>query len=183
MVDPPINSRLDTWIQFNLLCWSLLQKISAGDASADVLNAVSFGNPTKSSTPANAPPDACTRDPIASPSQTKDTSSGFCSYNFEPLQFTDSLTQRIRYELILLLDPPHLTANWKHLSEDLGLETKHIRWLEYRKPPASPTDTLLTVMENRKYPLSKLAKTLRRLGRDDAAKIIEDQLMLKETSV
>ena len=166
------------------MCWSLLQKISAGDALADVLNEVSFGNPTKSSFPVNyVPPDACTRGPIASPSQTKDTSSGFCSYDFEPLQFTDSLTQRIRNELILLLDPPHLTANWKHLAEDLGLKTKHIRWLENLKPPTSPTDILLTVMENRKYYLSKLAKTLHRLGRDDAAKIIEDQLMLKETSV
>ena len=68
------------------------------------------------------------------------------------------------------------------MAEDLGFETKHIRWLEaiHRH---SPTDTLLTVMETRNYPLSKLAETLRRLGRNDAAEIIEDQLMLKETSV
>ena len=135
------------------------------------------------SSPENIPLDAYTRGPIASTSQTKDTSSGYCSYDFEPLQFTDSLTQRIRNELIFLLDPPHLTANWKHLAEHLGFGTKHIRWLEYRKTPASPTETLLTVMESRKYPLSKLAQTLRMLGREDAAKIIEDQLLLKETSV
>ena len=181
MVDPYINPRLDTWIQFNLLWWSLLQKISAGDAFADVLNAVSFGNPTKSSSPVIVTPDACTRGPIASPSHTKDTSSGCFSYDFEPLQVTDSLTQRIRTELILRLDPPHLTANWKHLAEDLGLETKHICWLEARKYH-SPTDALLTFMETRNYPLNKLAETLRRLGRDDAAKFIEDQLLLEETS-
>ena len=166
------------------MCWSFLQKICAGDALDDVLsvlNAVSFGNPTKSSSPVNVPPDACKRGPIASPSQTKDTSSGCCSYDFEPLQLTDSLTQRKRIELKLHLDPPHLTANWKHLAEDLGFETKHIRWLEAQKCH-SPTDALLTFMETRNYPLSKLAETLRKLGRDDAAKIIEDQLMLEETS-
>ena len=123
--------------------------------------------------------------PASSPLQLKHTSSGYFSFGFEPLPSTDSLTRRIRNELIIALDPPHPKADWRTLAEDLGYEMKHIRWLEDRKskPGASPTDVLLTVLEGKKFPLHKLAEKLNEMGREDAASLLEAQLMLRETEV
>lgn len=178
-----------------LLSYSLKQDRGYGESTAsadppkeahttnDVLNAdsITCSNSAQSSPRGNV---ACSGNPWESPTHTRETSSGYSSSSvFEPLKYIDSLTLRGRDELIIVLDPPHPTANWKHLAEELGLKMRHIRWLDNRKPPASPTDSLLTMMESQKYPLDKLAETLRKLGRDDAAQIMEDQLMLRETSV
>ena len=121
--------------------------------------------------------------PASSPIQLKHTSSGYFSFGFEPLPSTDSLTRKIRNELIIALDPAHPKADWRTLAEDLGYEMKHIRWLEDRKPGASPTDVLLTVLEGQKFPLHRLAEKLHEMGREDAASLIEAHLMLRETEV
>lgn len=123
--------------------------------------------------------------PASSPIQLEHTSSGYFSFGFEPLPSTDSLTRKIRNELIIALDPAHPKADWKTLAEDLGYEMKHIRWLEDRKckAGASPTDVLLSVLEGQKIPLHRLAEKLHKLGREDVANLIEAQLILRETEV
>lgn len=121
--------------------------------------------------------------PIGSPIQLKNTSSGYFSFGFEPSPSTDSLSNRIRNELILILDPPHPKGDWKSLAEVCGFEMKHIRWLANCNSSASPTDMLLTALESKKYPLYKLTEKLRDIGRDDAATLIDRQLMLRETEV
>ena len=119
----------------------------------------------------------------ASPLEMAHTSSGYFSFGFEPLPAVDSLTQRIRSELIISLDPPHPKADWRTLAEDLGFKLRYIRYLESLKPPASPTDTLLNLLEARKFPLCELAKRLHGMGREDAAALLEAQLVLRETEV
>ena len=119
----------------------------------------------------------------ASPLQMAHTSSGYFSFGFEPLPALDSLPQRIRSELIISLDPPHPKADWRTLAEGLDLKMKYIPFLESLKPPASPTDTLLTILEAKKFPLWKLAERLHGMGREDAAAILEEALVLRETKV
>ena len=119
----------------------------------------------------------------ASPFQMNNTSSGYFSIGFESWLSGDMLTQRIRSELIIALDPPHPKADWRELAGDLGFQLKYIRYLEALKPPASPTDVLLTILERKKFPLRKLAEKLHTLGRDDAAALVEKQLTVKETEV
>lgn len=119
----------------------------------------------------------------ASPLEMAHTSSGYFSFGFEPLPAVDSLTQRIRSELIISLDPPHPKADWRTLAEDLGFKLRYIRYLESLKPPASPTDTLLNFLEARKFPLCELAKRLHGMGREDAAALLKAQLALRETEV
>ncbi|KAM7451780.1 Netrin receptor unc5c [Porites harrisoni] len=121
--------------------------------------------------------------PTGSPIQLKNTSSGYFSFGFEPSPSTDSLTYRIRNELILILDPPHPKGDWRSLADGVGFEMKHIRWLANCNSSASPTDILLTALESKKYPLYKLAEKLRNIGRDDAASLVDAQLMLRETEV
>ena len=119
----------------------------------------------------------------ASPLQMNNTSSGYFSIGFESWPSGDKLTQRIRSELIIALDPPHPKADWRALAEGLGFELKHIRYLEALKPPASPTDVLLNFWELKKFPLSKIAEALRALGRDDATALLEKQFTVRETEV
>ena len=121
--------------------------------------------------------------PTESPIQLKNTSSGYFSFGFEHSPSTDSLTYRIRNELILILDPPHPKGDWRSLADGVGFEMKHIRWLANCNSSASPTDMLLTALESKKYPLYKLAEKLRDIGRDDAASLVDAQLMLRETEV
>lgn len=115
--------------------------------------------------------------------QMNNTSSGYFSIGFESWPSGDKLTQRIRSELIIALDPPHPKADWRALAEGLGFELKHIRYLEALKPPASPTDVLLNFWELKKFPLSKIAEALRALGRDDATALLEKQFIVRETEV
>lgn len=119
----------------------------------------------------------------ASPLQMNNTSSGYFSIGFESWPSGDKLTQRIRSELIIALDPPHPKADWRALAEGLGFELKHIRYMEALKPPASPTDVLLNFCELKKFPPSKLAEALRSLGRDDATALLEKQFAVRETEV
>ena len=119
----------------------------------------------------------------ASPFQMNNLSSGYFSIGFESWPSGDMLTQRIRSELIIALDPPHPKADWRALAEGLGFGLKHIRFLEALKPPASPTDVLLNFLELKKLPLSKLAEALRALGRDDATALLEKQFTVRETEV
>ncbi|XP_015764131.1 PREDICTED: netrin receptor UNC5C-like isoform X1 [Acropora digitifera] len=115
--------------------------------------------------------------------QMNNTSSGYFSIGFESWPSGDKLTQRIRSELIIALDPPHPKADWRALAEGLGFERKHITFLEALKPPASPTDVLLNFCELKKFPPSKLAEALRSLGRDDATALLEKQFAVRETEV
>ncbi|XP_068718142.1 netrin receptor UNC5D-like [Montipora capricornis] len=119
----------------------------------------------------------------ASPLQMAHTSSGYFSFGFEPSPALDSLPQRIRSELIIYLDPPHPKADWRTLAEGLDFKMKYIRFLESLKPPASPTDTLLNILEAKKFPLCELAERLHGMGREDAAAILEEALVLRETNV
>ena len=121
--------------------------------------------------------------PTGSPIQLKSTSSGYSSFGFEPSPSRDSLSSRIRNELISILDPPHPTGDWKSLAEGVGFEMKYIRWLANCNSFASPTDILLTTLECKKYPLYKLAEKLRNIGREDAASLVDAQRMLRETEV
>lgn len=152
---------------------------SVEDTTAAVLNAGSFGNSWQS----NVVVAPGAGSPAASPLQLKHTSSGYFSFGFESLSTVDSLSRRIRNELILILDPPHPKADWRTLAESVGLKTKHIRFFENLKPPAYPTDSLLRLLESQKYPLHELAEKLHEIGREDAAKLIEAQMMLRETEV
>ena len=154
------------------------------DNTAAVLYASSLCNHWRSTSQANillggASPGS----PTGSPIQLKNTSSGYFSFGFEPSPSTDSLSNRIRNELILILDPPHPTGDWRSLADGVGFEMKHIRWLANCNSSASPTDMLLTALESKKYPLYKLAEKLHDIGRDDAASLVDAQLMLRETEV
>ena len=152
---------------------------TASASSAALMNAGLFGNPNKSTSQANVLLGARAAGQKVSQIRWSRQTSGYYSSGFEPLAFTHVLSLKLACELIVLLDPPHPKANWKNLAEDLGFEMKHIRWLEHQ---ASPTSILLTYMEEIEYPLYKLAETLCKEGRNDAVKIIEDQLKEKETS-
>ena len=144
-------------------------------------SAALFGNPNKSMFPANVLLRARAAGQKASPIQPSRQTSGYYSSGFEPLAFTNVLSLKQYSKLITLLDPEHPKANWKKLAEDcLRFEMSDIRFLENQ---TSPTFILLTYMEAIEYPLYKLAETLRKEGRDDAAELIEDQLKERETSV
>ena len=121
--------------------------------------------------------------PTGSPIQLKSTSSGYSSFGFEPSPSRDSPSSRIRNELISILDPPHPIGDWRSLAEDVGFEMKHITWLAKCNSSVSPTDILLTALECKKYPLYKLAEKLRNIGREDAARLVDVQLMFPETEV
>ena len=155
---------------------------TTSESSAALLNAGLFGNPRKSTFQANVLLGACADGHTPFPTQPSRQTSGYFSSGFEPLAFTNVLSPTLYNELVKLLDPPHPRANWKNLAEDLGFEMKDIRWLEHQVQ-TSPTFVLLTVVEKREYPLYKLAEILHEEGRDDAAKIIEDQLKEREISV
>lgn len=89
------------------------------------------------------------------------------------------LSAGVRDRLTEMLDRPHPTANWRTLARELGLE----RWsISEFAQSSSPTEYLLRTMEARKYPPSKLSEILRKLGRDDAANIIQAP-MIWESSV
>ena len=154
---------------------------TASESSAALLNGGLFGNPRKSTFQANVLLGACAAGHTAFPSQPSRQTSGYFSSSLEPLAFTNQCPTLCN-ELVKLLDPPHPRANWKNLAEDLGFEMKDIRWLEHQAQ-TSPTFVLLTVIEKRQYPLYKLAETLHKQGRDDAAEIIEDQLEEREIFV
>ena len=159
------------------------EQVCASTSSASstaLLNAGLFAHPSKSTVQANVLFGASAAGQKASPIRRSRHTSDYYSSGFEPLTFTHVLSLSLYCELIILLDPPHSKANWKNLADDLGFEMKHIRWLEHQ---ASPMLILLTYLEAIEYPLYKLAETLRKEGRDDAAELMEDQLKERETSV
>ena len=114
-------------------------------------------------------------------------SSGYISIGFESLPTVHSLSRELRSKLSVILDPPH-EADWKVLAENIGLSNKGIRWIDSRKA-LSPTDTLFNYWEmgygmKCQYPLQKLADIFQKMGRDDAAKLVEAELLpQRETSV
>lgn len=89
------------------------------------------------------------------------------------------LSAGVRDQLTEMLDRPHPTVNWRTLVRELGLERWSVSGFEQS---SYPTEYLLRTMEARKYPPSKLSEILRKLGRDDAADIIQTP-MIWESSV
>lgn len=132
-------------------------------------------------------PGACGGSAGASPVSLKQMSSGYFSVGFESLPTAHSLSRELRSKLSLILDPPH-ESDWKVLAENIGLSYKDIRWIESRNA-FSPTEILFIFWETRdslkhRYPLRRMADILQKMGRDDAAEIIEAQLLTrKETTV
>ena len=132
-------------------------------------------------------PGACGVSADASPVSLKQMSSGYFSVGFESLPTAHSLSRELRSKLSVILDPSH-ESDWKVLAENIGLSYQDIRWIESRKA-FSPTEILFNLWETRdglkhRYPLRKMVDILQEMGRDDAAEIIEAQLLTrKETTV
>ena len=81
------------------------------------------------------------------------------------------IPEKLKLKLSLLLDPvdPVSRHGWRHLASNLGLDDK----INYIRSRGNPTHQLLVVCESRRVDMLTLAAMVRSMGREDAAKVIE----------
>lgn len=130
---------------------------------------------------------ACGGTPSTSPMFARQMSSGYFSVGFESLQTVGLLSRELRSKLAVKLDPPH-ESDWKVLAENFGFSCEDIKWMDSRKGH-SPTEILFNYLETiggpqNRFSLSKLAKTLQQIGREDAFELVTAEMSTrKETTV
>ena len=81
------------------------------------------------------------------------------------------IPEKLKLNLSLLLDPvdPVTGHDWRHLASNLGLDDK----INYMRSRGNPTHQLLVVCESHRVDMLTLAAMMRSMGREDAAKVIE----------
>ena len=81
------------------------------------------------------------------------------------------IPEKLKLNLSLLLDPvdPVSGHDWRHLASELGLDDK----INYMRSRGNPTHQLLAVCESRYVDMLTLVAMMRSMGREDAAKVIE----------
>lgn len=88
------------------------------------------------------------------------------------------IPEELKSSLAMLLDPvdPVTGHDWCHLASQLGLDFK----IDYMKSRGNPTHQLLVVCESRQFGMLTLVAMMRSMGREDAAKVIEQYDCKKE---
>ncbi|XP_077997541.1 UNC5C-like protein isoform X2 [Glandiceps talaboti] len=114
--------------------------------------------------------------PIITSNASKDVGEQLTKYYMKEINPEYEVTVKVAEDLHALLTGNHPTGNnWRMVADKLGFSFPDTDMIE-KLDPGKPVHSILRFMHHMKIPLETLSDILKSMGRDDAAKVVDEHL-------